>query len=98
MAIVPIIPDEVVHVKQQIIPDGVFQAFNELIAAGWNGTQSVVLQREAIAKIGDALNKPDFPIGYLDIEDIYRAAGWRVEYYTPGYNEDYSAKFIFKKK
>jgi hypothetical protein len=36
--------------------------------------------------------------GWLDVEPVYRNAGWHVEYDKPGYNEDYEAFFIFKKK
>lgn len=39
-----------------------------------------------------------FDEGYLDVEPIFREAGWDVEYDKPGYNESYGAYFIFTKK
>jgi hypothetical protein len=35
---------------------------------------------------------------WFDIEDIYRKAGWAVEFDKPGYNESYESFFVFKKK
>ena len=35
---------------------------------------------------------------WLDVEDIFREAGWIVEYDKPGYNESYAANFTFKKE
>ncbi len=34
---------------------------------------------------------------WLDVEDVYREAGWVVEYDKPGYCESYEATFTFKK-
>lgn len=36
-----------------------------------------------------------FSEGWLNVEDAYRAAGWKVEYDKPGYNETYEATFTF---
>lgn len=33
---------------------------------------------------------------HLDVEDVYRAAGWEVTYDKPGYNETYDATFTFR--
>ena len=37
-----------------------------------------------------------FDNNWLDIEPIYRRAGWVVEYDKPAYCEDYPATFTFK--
>lgn len=97
----PITPKEVVHQKSEGIPDFVLKVFNDLIAAMWNGDRSEVAQGDVILEIvrnselsrGEILSK-----GYLEIEEIYRAAGWEVEYDKPGYNESYPARFIFRKR
>lgn len=34
----------------------------------------------------------------LDIEEVYRKAGWVVSYDKPAYNENYDAIFTFKSK
>jgi len=39
-----------------------------------------------------------FDRNWLDVEDIFRKAGWIVEYDKPGYNESYAATFNFRKK
>lgn len=35
---------------------------------------------------------------WLDVEDIYREVGWKVEYDKPGYNESYPATFKFLRR
>jgi len=37
-----------------------------------------------------------FDRGWLDVEDLYRISGWRVEYHKPGYNETYEPTFEFQ--
>lgn len=96
----PIKPGEVVKEKEKSIPDAVFEAFNQLIAENFNGYSATVLQKDVVAlmkekgvNIGEAYKK-----GWLDVEDIYRKAGWKVEYDKPGYNESYDASFEFSRK
>jgi hypothetical protein len=43
--------------------------------------------------------KDIFDKGWLDIEDIYRAADWVVAYDKPGFNEThFEANYTFSKK
>jgi len=106
----PITPEEVVEKQEQIIPEEVFQAFNNLIAKNWNGSRSTFKKEDAIQEI---LKTPPKlltckpPAGkrqtiiserWLDIETVYRSAGWKVVYDAPGYNENYDATFEFSKK
>lgn len=96
----PITPSEVVALKQTIIPDTVIDVFNELIAKGWNGGQSRVMQDEAanlIASRLDIKRHEVFNNHYLDVEPIYKAAGWKVYYDKPAYCENYEAYFIFSR-
>lgn len=39
-----------------------------------------------------------FKKGWLNVEYLFRAAGWEVQYDKPGYNETYEAYFTFSKK
>lgn len=97
----PIKPSEVPDAKVSRIPDGVFEAFNELIVENWSNDRARVNQKDAVERIADkvqCLRQDVFDKGWLDVEDIYRKAGWLVEYDKPGYNESYEAFFIFKKK
>lgn len=99
----PIRPDEVGEAKTQSIPDEVFQAFNTLIAQNYRNGRAVVSQDDVMTLLisllkGEVDRQEVFNRGWLDIEDSYRRAGWKVIYDKPGYNEDYAATFKFSKK
>ena len=103
MGIKPINPDKVQAAKNQLIPDGVIGAFNELIAEKWiagtrsaSFTQDEVIDRVLI-KMPGVTRQELFERHYLDVEPKYRAVGWIVEYDKPGYSESYKAHFTFKK-
>jgi hypothetical protein len=93
----PIRPDQVAESKKASMPDAVMESFNEEIASKFSGNRSVVMQNEVIARIvaRGYQRQEIFANHWLDVEDIYRAAGWNVEYDKPGYNEDYEANFTF---
>jgi hypothetical protein len=96
----PLSPKEVSGEKLKNLPDVVIETFNQLIAENDVGGHSVITQKEIVALlVNKGLNKAQiFKNGWLDIEDIYRKAGWKVEYDKPGYNEDYDAFFTFSAK
>lgn len=104
----PITPRQVAALKQKTIPAEVFDAFNEMIAKDWDGNRSKVVQKEVLALIYEKLNvagssrrrsrQQIIDEGWLDVETLYRKAGWKVTYDKPGYNEDYEASFTFAKK
>lgn len=97
----PISPDEVVTVKKDMLPDGVIEAWNEVIAENWDKTSSHFAQYEIVSRLVDKLNiskKQLFDNNYLDVEDIYEEQGWHIYYDRPGYNETYEPTFEFKKK
>jgi hypothetical protein len=96
----PISPDEVSEWKQTVFPDDVFEVFNELITSTFSGNQARVYQRDVVAKlVGRGHSRHEiFANHWLDIEDVYREAGWIVTYDKPAYNEAYEPCFLFKKK
>lgn len=98
----PIKPNDVIDEKLKSIPPEVIESFNEIIVEKFNGTESTFKQDDVITKILNKLtniNKSDiFNKHWLDVEEIYRKIGWKVEYDKPGYNESYAANFTFKKK
>jgi len=98
----PIRPEEVVERRKNFIPDGVIEAFNESIVENWNGKSSTVRQDHVVNRIAEKLDIYDrtqvIDRHYLDIEDIFHDAGWKVTYDKPGYNETYPATFEFRKK
>lgn len=96
----PITPKEIG--SKNSFPEEVIDAFNELIPK--NG--GIVMQNEVIDLIiskmqanGKEVSREDvFKNRWLDVEAVYRKAGWKVEYDKPGYNETYEASFSFRKK
>ena len=108
----PIAPSDVVSQKQSDFPPEVIERWNRLIAANYSGSRAVVKQGDAVDALLQVLSQsPDkflpqgatfdrstiYDLGWLEIEDIYRAAGWKVEYDKPAYNENYEATFMFRK-
>jgi hypothetical protein len=98
MSVKPIRPDEVAEEKLNTLPESVIEVFNDLIAENWDGKSSHVLQRDVVDRIKRKMETNHFKTSWLDVEDIYRRAGWDVEYDKPGYNESYDASFTFTKK
>jgi hypothetical protein len=92
----PITPLEAASKKQ--VPDKVLEAFNELIVE-----RSGVVPQEAVllrilSAMPDVTRAQIFERGWLNIEEIYSAAGWKVTYDKPAYNENHEASFTFVPK
>lgn len=98
----PIAPHEVADKKLETIPDAVIRAFNGLLTKKYNGYDATIKQEEAIMAIraeDETISRQEiFDNHWLDVEDIYRSIGWDVTFDKPGYNESYSARYVFKKK
>lgn len=94
----PLSPKEVVEKKINSIPDAVFEAFNDLIAKDFNSAYAIVKQKEVVKLLVEkGLKEKDiYDNHWLDVEEVYRKAGWKVEYDKPAYNEDYDAYFEFR--
>jgi len=99
----PISPNEVSKVKASRIPDDVVESFNELLAKHWNGKSATIKQEEVISLILQKRNlrprggsrRDIFDNKELDIEELFRAEGWQIEYDKPGFNESYEASWTF---
>lgn len=97
-------PQEAKDTKEKAIPNFVLEAFNQLLSEKYDDYAITITQDEAITRIlalscNENLTRQEiFDRKWLDIEDIYRANGWSVEYDKPGYNESYTAFFKFKPK
>jgi hypothetical protein len=101
MLVTPIRPQDVVSTKLTIFPDKVIETWNKMIATHYSGKSSHISQREIVDKLADVMNVNETEIlkrGWLDIEDIYRKVGWKVDYDKPGFNETYEPTFIFTEK
>ena len=96
----PITPQEVNAAKERNIPPEVIECFNEAISKHWDGYRAFFYQSYIVVSIKVRLNVSGeyiFRNGYLDVEDLYRDAGWEVTYDKPAYDESYEAHFIFRK-
>ena len=105
----PISPTEAGAVSVTQIPEEIFEAINELLIEGTGPSgkevtikQKTILERYrliCLRKDKDPVPKDViFEKKYLDIENLYEKAGWKVEYDKPGWNETYDPFFKFKPK
>lgn len=97
----PIRPKDVAARKTASIPEEVFVVFNNLIVENWTGSSATIMQADAALAIASALEisvSDVYNRKLLDVEDAFKKAGWNVKYDKPGYNEEYSAYFVFSKK
>jgi hypothetical protein len=102
----PITPREAKTASINNIPSFVIDAFNKLIVANMQGRYSTIKQDDVVAEISKAIDRSDnaspgfvrdqvFKNKWLDVEDLYKKAGWSVYYDKPAYNESYPATFSF---
>ena len=98
--VAPIRPDEVTALRQANLPSAVLETFNEMIAQKWDGHSATICQEDVVAMLMERYNIQPIRIkeeNLLDVEPIYRAAGWTVYFERPGYNEEGRAFFRFSK-
>jgi hypothetical protein len=99
----PITPKAARAAKMHIIPEFVFQAFNDMVTKKLEGRCAYFLEKDVVAQILVTAQAAEFPTtkeaiyanNWLDVEDVYRKAGWTVEYDSPAYNESYASSFKF---
>ena len=82
------------------MPPAVLESFNELIVQNFSSGSALVFQEDVVAlMVQKGLNEDDiYKFKWLDVESIYRKAGWKVLYDKPGYNESGRAYFKFMGK
>lgn len=95
----PIKPSEV----KQFIPEWIIKGANECIQDHYlelrkesHFTQDELMKYVLKYAPEDTTRRTVFDNNWLDIEPIYRRAGWIVEYDKPAYCENYPANFTFK--
>lgn len=93
----PVKPREVPAKKRKSIPEGAIEAFNELIVQRFDGYSAFVKQDDVVRlMVLKGLDQAEiFENEWLDVEEIYRKAGWLVRYDAPAYCETYDAFFVF---
>ena len=99
----PISPDQVQSAKDKNIPEEVIDAFNQLIVEQWDGREAIIAQEDAISRILALMGKKEdyrqtlFTNRWMDVESMFRKAGWDVEYKKPAHNENFAATYTFSK-
>lgn len=94
----PITPDEAQSQNVKGLPTQVIEAVNNMIRLNLVDGEVIIYQDELISEICRLMEKEKIDRRWLNIENIYREAGWNVEYDKPGFNETYRAHFIFTRK
>lgn len=96
----PFSPDQIAEAKKAVIPAGVIGVFNRLIAKHYSEGSAEIGQKEIVAAICATMECERgkvFAEKWLDVEDLFRAEGWKVVYDKPAYNESYEATFTFSR-
>lgn len=96
----PITPQEVGTGAFEHLPEEVIEIFNGFIEDKWNGKESFFTQDEVMEALEERfmLNREVlFDRRYLDVEGVYRNAGWKVQYESPSIGESFKAYFKFWK-
>ena len=96
----PIKPSEIASEKEKTFPDAVIESFNELITQKFDRGSATIKKDEVVdLMVEKGLNRNQiFDKGWLNIEDVYEQAGWKVVYNRPAYNESYLATFTFTRQ
>lgn len=96
----PIKASEIDNKKGEAIPDSVFEVFNELITKNYSGGSATVYQKDVVRMLvkKGLTGSEIYDNHWLDVEDIYRKAGWKVKYDKPAYCETYDAYFVFSRR
>lgn len=85
-------PKDIMGDLENIIPDAIIQAVNELLKEEFRGHSATILQKDIIRKaikIDSSLTREGiFKKKYLDFESVFKQAGWNVRYIKPDYTED----------
>lgn len=94
----PIAPSQAADAKAMYIPEAVFDAFNREIATHLVGKRATVSQARIVAILvnGGMERREIFDNGYLNVEDAYRAKGWKVGYGKSSFNESGDSFFYFE--
>jgi len=102
----PLSPDAVATAFAESIPDFVIEAVNNLLQTKAHQGQAILRQDDIINECvrlamqdGSSITRNQiFDNHWLDIEPIFEAAGWIVNYDRPGHGESYAATFEFTDK
>lgn len=104
-------PNEVLAKVAHAIPDYVIEVFNDLIKKSFNGYSATVKLEDAKVAVTQAIvrNNPEIPHmdhslarqfmeerRYMDVEPVFRDAGWKVEFNKKCIGDNFDSHFVFK--
>jgi len=94
----PIAPREVEQFRRKYcIPPFVFDAFNEIIGEHFANNRSKFKVLDIQRRVKEKMEDPSkFKFEWLQVQDSYRAVGWKVTLDQPAYDEDYPSTFLFQ--
>lgn len=95
----PIRPEEVLQLRKSAhIPPVVIEIFNKQIREVFNDGQAEVFVIEVIDELGERKfdTRKLLSRHWFGIVDLFRNAGWIVEYDWPSHNELHPARYIFR--
>lgn len=99
----PITPREV-ELRRKEIPAEVIDVFNRLILMNYEDGEAEVEQTDAVVAISEIMDctlGEVYERGWLDVENIFRKVGWKVQYMAPDAKPGGvppPRRFVFKKK
>jgi hypothetical protein len=95
---VPLKPSEVLMVRRDTILTEVIDVFNEFITQRFDGRQAVVQKDDVVdVLVNKGFDRQDIYTKHLlNVEDVFRQAGWVVTYTSPDRDESFNPYFTFK--
>lgn len=101
----PISPPESVKHRIKMAHDFVIETWNSAITSNWDGEKSIVNRNEIIQALifgsPTRVTRSDaFKNGWLDITDMYKEKGWKVDVQTfyDEWNDCVQTEYVFKRK
>lgn len=94
----PVGPDDLPPMEKKPIPPFVFDIVNQMLAEA-EDRDFIRLELYRVKKtIMANMPKDEGPFhrDWLDFEQAYRDAGWKVDFDAPPYGEDYDACYYFE--
>lgn len=97
MTVKALTPAEVVAARVENFDEVVIEVVNELLLKAFSRGQAVLKQNAVVTALMERgySREKIFSENLLDFEGAFLAAGWRVWYDRPGYNENYEAFWTF---
>ena len=94
----PITPEEVIPKRKNLIPNEVFEVFDDLIVKNFSGTRAMVMQDVVVGILEDRgfSRQQLYDNHYLDVEPYYREAGWQVTYNKKCIGDSFDSHYIFQ--